>query len=151
MKKTFLLFALIFIFLFHGCSSVSMEKPPALTITYNDNSIEALRGAYSWHHSEKITSVDALHALQSKELMPYLNKAPSTDCAILKFAVEPQSILVRRWGEESWGDISAKCEYITIEANTLPLTHGNYIYEISANFGPSGTANYSFYTSIDKG
>ena len=158
-------------------NEIALNEPPALTLIYGKENINALRGTTSWTYvNDDGTSTgiesDSLHPLQAKEIMSLLNLFPSTLSsseplkATLKWDFVPDEVTVRCWGEDCWGqtgdynetseEIPVKRLMIDSDTKTVPiisveLKNGNYIYEITAEWNSyekfSGKISYSFYTT----
>lgn len=140
------------------------KQPPALTVVCCDNGVEALSGTASWaylHEDGVVRRIefDSLHPLQAKEHMPILPLLPNTATtsdmrkAYLQWGITPDSISVRCWSEECWGQADAKSENVTLagsEEFVILLKDGNNIYEVIAewNFPETrgGRACFSFRT-----
>ncbi len=150
-----------------------LESPPELTVLYNKNSVNALRGTSSWTYrgtDGNLVSInaDSMHPLNAKENMPSLSLFPSQfshidpNAAYLYFEVIPDEVTARCWSEESWGNPDAESEEVPVyilmfdSSEEIPpsihieLKDGNYIYEVMAKWDSSeffgGTALYSFST-----
>ena len=149
----------------------ALREPPVLYVTAEDTEITAMKGTLTWtYHEDEGKAVtlnaDSSHPLSLKEHMPCIALVPTVTsytypirAAHLQFGASPNkfspdSISVRRWTAESWGDTEAESENVTIENENgniyIPLENGDYIYEISAEWNESraahGTVRYSFYT-----
>lgn len=146
---------------------IILKEPPALTVICGENnSIEAMKGTYSWIYqnddgTETGITADSVHPLEAKEIMPYfVNFNPST--ANLQWDIAPDMISVCYWNEKDWGQPDAKSEELDVltlmvDSNidiapipTIQLKDGNHIYEVIAEWNSSekynGTVCYSFYT-----
>ena len=152
-----------------------ITEPPTLVVISNEQSIEALKGTYSWIHevnnglSEAVNS-DSSHPLMLKESMPFIDILPSYASfgdplgAYIRFnskefspimEVPPDEIQIRCWEEKYWGKTDAKSEDISLNVENgnyfFTLKDGNYIYEVVATWSSyekfSGTVRYAFYTA----
>lgn len=138
----------------NGLSKPTAVEPPMLKVQDNlGNSVEAVRGTYSWMYDTgngRWTGVeaDSAHPLQSQEFLIPLETASNT--VTLSFDVQPQDVTVQCWRDVLFGNADASGEHIPIDGNTLELKGGGYVYEICANWtgenlAVAGTAHYSFY------
>ena len=138
----------------NGASKPSSKKPPALTILdASGQSVEAVKGTYSWMYDTGNglwtgVEADCAHPLDCQEFLIPMETA--SDTVTLSFDVEPQDITVQCWRDVHFGNADASGEYIPIDGNNLELKPGAYIYEICANWtgenlAAAGTAHYSFY------
>lgn len=138
----------------NGPSKPSSVEPPMLKVQDNlGNSVEAVRGTYSWMYDTGNglwtgVEADSAHPLQSQEFLIPLETASGT--VTLSFDVQLQDITVRCWRDVHFGNADASGEHIPIDGNTLELKTGGYVYEICANWtgenlAAAGTAHYSFY------
>lgn len=148
-----------------------LRSPPDLYVTVDEISIEAMKGTLDWTYKEEggkavTLNADSSHPLVQKEYMPCVALVPTVTAytypiryARLQFGASPNEFIpntvsVRRWPAESWGDPKAESENVTVDNENgniyIPLENGNYIYEISAKWNGSrsayGTVRYSFYT-----
>ena len=137
-----------------GTSKPTSKEPPALKALDNEgNSVEAIKGTYSWMYDMgnglwKGVEADSAHPLDCQEFLVPMETA--SDSVTLSFDVEPQDITVRCWRDVHFGNPEASGEHIAIDGNMLELKAGAYIYEICANWtgenlAAAGTAHYSFY------
>lgn len=148
-----------------------LRDPPDLYVTVDEISIEAMKGTLDWTYKEDdgkavTLNADSSHPLSLKEHMPCVALVPTvtaytypTRSARLQFGASPNEFIpntvsVRRWTAESWGDPEAESTSVTVDNENgniyIPLENGDYIYEISAKWNGSraayGTVRYSFYT-----
>lgn len=157
-------------------NEVVLQEPPALTVIFGEESIEALRGTSSWMYDNgdgTFTGIeaDSAHPLQAKEYMTplYLMPTPFSHsdlyAATLQWEVPPDRVSARCWAEEAWGQYDAESQEVPVttlcidssnpESDAiygLELKLENTVYEITAHWERSerfsGTAHYSFYTVI---
>lgn len=138
----------------NGSSKPTAKEPPALTVLdANGQSVETVKGTYSWMYDTGNgpwtgVEADSAHPLQSQEFLIPLETASGT--VTLSFDVQPQDVTVRCWRDVHFGNADASGEHIPIDGNTLVLKAGGYVYEICANWtgenlAAAGTAHYSFY------
>ena len=148
-----------------------LREAPDLYVTVDEISIEAMKGTLDWTYKEEdgkavTLNADSSHPLSLKEHMPCIALVPTVTAytypiraAHLQFGASPNkfspdSISVRRWTAESWGDPEAESTSVTVDNENgniyIPLENGDCIYEISAEWNESraacGTVRYSFYT-----
>ena len=137
-----------------GPSKPIAKEPPVLKIQDNlGNSVEVVRGTYSWMYDVGNgiwtgVEADSAHPLDCQEFLIPMETA--SDVVTLSFDVEPQDITVRCWRDVHFGNAEASGEHISLEGNTLELKTRGYVYEICANWtgenlAAAGTAHYSFY------
>lgn len=148
--------------------TVTLKEPPALTVVYGENSIEASRGTYSWTYQNEDGTwtgieADSMHPLQAKEYMPSLNLLPVIPSFVgMQWDTVPDKVSVRCWSEAYWGQYDAESEEVPakvlcIDSSdrcdphfSVELKDGNYVYEVIAEWNSaetySGKACYSFYT-----
>ena len=148
--------------------TVTLKEPPALTVVYGENSIEALLGTASWMYQNEDGTwtgieADSMHPLQAKEYMPNLTLLPVVaSFAGMQWDTLPDRISVRCWSEAYWGQYDAESEEISakllcIDSSdrcdpyfSIALKDGNNVYEVIAEWNSAetyhGKACYSFYT-----
>ena len=154
--------------------TIVLKEPPALTVLYGDNnSIEALKGTYSWMYQNEDGTwtgmeADSIHPLAAKEYMPSLQLLPVvTDSnshlkVKLQWDIAPDEITVRCWDEADWGQTDAESEELPVRtltvdsdpatepAASVELKDGSCVYEVIAAWNSAeqynGNARYSFYT-----
>ena len=146
-------------------NDVIPEYPPALTLTYAEETHTALQGTSSWTYQtgEESFSVcaDSVHPLQAKDRMPFFLTS-ETDTVSLLWEIPPDAVFARCYESDAWGTYDAKSTNIPVMSLQicsdkeeepqfhLALKEGNYIYEITAEWNASelwgGRSNYSFYT-----
>ena len=153
--------------------TVTLKEPPALTVVYGENSIEALLGTASWMYQNEDgmwtgIEADSMHPLNAKEYMPCLELLPviTSSRSPLKVRMQwdtiPDKVTVRCWSEACWGQYDAESEEISAKLLCIDssggddpcfsgeLKDGNYVYEVIAEWNSAetyhGKACYSFYT-----
>lgn len=150
--------------------TAALKEPPALTLVYGEENIEALRGTSSWTYQNEDSTwtgieADSMHPLQAKEYMPDLTLPPvmpSFAVMQLQWDTLPDKVLVRCWSEAYWGQYDAESEEVPakllcIDSSdgcdpyfSIELKDGSYVYEVIAEWNSaeaySGKACYSFYT-----
>ena len=148
--------------------TAALKEPPALTVVYGENSIEASRGTYSWTYQNEDGTwtgieADSMHPLQAKEYMPSLNLLPVIPSFVgMQWDTVPDKVSVRCWSEAYWGQYDAESEEVPakllcIDSSdgcdpyfSVELKDGSYVYEVIAEWNSaeaySGKACYSFYT-----
>ena len=146
--------AIVCILAMTGCGGDSgQESPPALTVTCGDQSVNALRGTYSWDYDGKSVVACGSHTLSCLELMTPISRG-EYESVTLDFGVEPTSMSIRCWSDQYAGDeTSYEANYLTLTcaggAVSIP-TDGSYIYEVRAEW-EYGSAWYSFYIVDQQG
>ena len=148
--------------------TAALKEPPALTVVSGENSIEALRGTFSWTYQNEDGTwtgieADSMHPLQAKEYMPSLKLLPViTSFAGMQWDTVPDKVSVRCWSEAYWGQYDAESEEVSakllcIDSSdgcdpyfSVELKDGNYVYEVIAEWNSAetyhGKSCYSFYT-----
>lgn len=158
------LFFLLSLCLLTGCASGGepapeiLTEPPALTVRCADTSAEALRGAASWSYDNgdgtwSSFEADSLHPLDeaARDLTPRLvfSAAAETPEAVLEWDPAPDTVTVRRWSDDLWGDTGAPAEEVSVENGTIVLSESGSVYEVVADWSSAehwgGTAHYSFH------
>ena len=146
-----------------GCNknydnSLVLTEPPIVSVEYEENIIDALRGGYSWtvinkDGTAKATIADSAHTLQSENVTPVITKN-NDNFVKLKFEVEPQSVYVRAWSDKYWDDVDngeKNTIEVLVEDNTINLLddESGVIYEVQATWELEGyykgSSLYSFY------
>lgn len=141
-----------------NASSVSSKDPvplskfPELTVSCGENSVKALFGTSSWSYPNESggstgIEIDSFHPLERRDQLTPL--IATQDSATLSFAEIPDSIEIKCWSDENWGDRTAADEEAEINGYKLTLKSGGYIYEVTARFdlglSYGGIVRYSFY------
>jgi len=142
------------------------SNAPALTITYREETIDEPRiGLLNWEYTKEDGTEGALlgdgaHPLDAKHSSPYLTLDPydqETFEIWLHWDLMPDSVLVRYWGEESWGELETepagrilvKEKNKTGDAYCFEPKEENCIYEILATWDSapdySGKVYYNFH------
>ena len=166
-KYVGLLLALLFCL--SGCGKkgeTELSAPPALTVICGEESVEALTGSFAWAVPQKdgtITHViaDALHPLDTKELLTPLTIRPSTvsrvdpRTAYLVFdGPLPDQVEVYRWvdGPDDPYTVQLASQKVDmgerIYGFEIKLEEAYSIYEVCAQWGSSeqegGEVSYIF-------
>ena len=142
------------------------QNPPTLTITYGEETIDEPRiGLLNWEFTKEDGTKGALdgdgaHPLDAKHSSPYLTLDPydqETFEIWLHWDLMPDSVLVRYWGEESWGELETEPagRILVKEKNKagnaccFEPKEENCIYEILATWDSapdySGKVYYNFH------
>lgn len=141
-----------------GDAVSDLSAPPTLTVESDGQTIEAACSNYTWIKAEEngdSISVIACgaHPLESAcfEVMPkldiisyYITEKGEGQAFFTFGAPQPESVTVRRWSASFVGDCSAPAEEVSFENGTLSLGSGSYVYEVHADFGSQGSADYAF-------
>ena len=142
----------------NGASKPTAKEPPVLKVLDNEgNSVEAVKGTYSWTYdngdgAQTGVCADSAHPLEWQEfLVPMIT---SDDTVELYFDVQPQEASIRCWSDTYWGMVDAEEENAILSGNKLELKDGGYIYEVVAKWTgekltAEGTAYYGFYVIKD--
>lgn len=145
-----------------------VDEPPALTVTYGEESIKARFCLSNWEFTREDGTLsalmgDGLHPLMAKHTSPFITLDPTSVEPFeiwLRWDIVPDMVSVNYWSEDCWEELSSGSEYSpSLSGNEagdsylLRPKNGNYIYEIVAtwqnapNYG--GTVRYSFHTVIE--
>ena len=93
------------------------HNPPSLTITYREETIDEPRiGLVNWEYTKEdgtkeTVMGDGAHPLDAMHSSPFLTLDPYVDEPFeiwLHWDLMPDSVLVRYWGEESWGELETE-------------------------------------------
>lgn len=159
MKRVLFLF--LTLCLLTGCAGAEgapevLAEPPGLMIRCGETSMEALRGTASWSYDNDDGTwtsfeADSLHPMDeaARDLTPRL-VFPAGDPteAALEWDTAPDTVTVRRWSGDLWGDTGAPAEEVSVEEGTIALAEGSCVYEVAASWTSpehwGGTACYSF-------
>ena len=169
-KRSYLLLSLVLALLLAGCGAKKSvpAEPPELTVTNAQGaSITAMGGSYDWDydlgngqrsgavacgmHPLDETLRDNTPALE----MPVALSASSHYTVTLDFgSYAPQSVSLRFWNEQCWGDTEAKPETLFAEQQddgtyTVELIPSIGIFAVDASWDAEdykGTATYTFCT-----
>ncbi len=160
------LFLILSLALLAGCAGPVPEvlpEPPALTVRCGATAAEALRGAASWSYDNgngTWTSFesDSLHPMDqaARDLTPRLVFPASGEApeATLEWDTPPDTVTVRRWSDDLWGDTGAPAEAVPAEDGTIALSEDGCVYEVTAGWSSpehwGGTAHYSFHAGPEE-
>lgn len=123
------------------------EDPPVLNISYENKTIHAVRGTYSWHTSyddgsETMRSSDSEGPIELvKNTSPL--KVPPKSTITLNFSDEPKEVIVKIWEEDK--EIQ---QALTDMKVTVPELEGSVIYEVISTW-EQGTVHYAFLVNVD--
>ena len=169
MKKYGFLLLLTFLLLC-GCSEKGSEnelsKPPVLTVICGEESVEALTGSFAWAAPQKDGTIahviaDALHPLETKDLLTPLTIHPSTFSSIdprtayLVFdGPLPVQLEVYRWVDGADDPYTVQLASQKVDMGEriygfeIKLEEAYSIYEVCAQWGNSeqegGEVSYVF-------
>jgi hypothetical protein len=127
---------------------VEAESPPSLKVQYQDKSIGATRGSFSWatkNKNGKITSAVNADTVGPTELVKGsvpLTVSPKSSIT-LNFSDKPVNITVNIWQ----GSETIKQE-VTDNKVITPESKGSMVYEVVADWD-DGTACYAFLVNVD--
>lgn len=180
-KKKILLISIVVLLILAGCGAAgvlylraqttnpltvqvpeTLTAPPELRVVCGTEEVIATGGNYTWGYElgEIGTSAIAcgMHPLDAREYMAELEQVGSA--ASLVFEVEPTTVKVRWWKEDSWGNTSADSEDVPVEDWTIKWMSEAAIYEVTATWKDAvlddsgrkynGTASYTFYTVVEE-
>lgn len=134
------------------CPAPDLSQPPELSVNYltQDAVVTAAcdRFGYSWRYDGNEVKADALHVLQSSELVKQTVEG-DTQMTLL-FTYEPQDIQVMRWKST---DKSENSSELLLEGEKIAVSEGEegpvitvqpgYVYQISAHW-QEGDVTYGF-------
>ncbi len=146
--------------------SVDEYGAPHMTVIYKRTTAQATRGTTTWDNGEVAICADSMHPLDAKDYMTFVPLLPSTVnnehpyAAYLQFPMAPDSVEVRFWDDDLFGQPDRDAESETITATLCEDTDGTTyeihlkaygaVYEVIAEWnlpgGTGGTCHYSFYT-----
>lgn len=133
------------------CPAPDLSQPPELSVNYRteDAVVTAAcdRFGYSWQYDGNELTADALHVLQTPELVQQAVEG-ETQMTLL-FTYEPQEIQVMRWESavksESLSEIPEGEEIAVSEGEegSIITVQPGYVYQISAHW-QEGDVTYGF-------
>lgn len=134
-------------------AEAEFTSPPKLSLLFDGAEAEAFGGGYTWSHAVgdgtwSTVCADSLHPLQMEKHVQLISCGSNQ--VHLEFASVPDSVMVRCWPGNTWGNTNAASEQASICDGILSLKGGDWVYEVTAtwkNDGSSyyGTASYVFY------
>ena len=140
-----------------GAETMPIEEPlsgpPELNVYWEEGTLAAQSGNYSWEGPEINGQIQAVvacgaHPLDGSRKLEFT--AVSGDWLTLSFPVEPDSIQIVRWPGEDVGNLDAQGQYIEPDGSFLDLEEGEWVYQIVASWtrdGWKGQAEYHLYLS----
>ncbi len=146
--------------------SVDEYGAPHMIVNFKVTTAQATRGTTTWDNGEVAIYADSMHPLDAKDYMLYVPLLPSTMsnehpyAAYLQFPMAPDSVEVRFWDDDLFGQPDRDSESETITATLCEDTDGTMyeihlkaygaVYEVIAKWNlpedTGGTCHYSFYT-----
>lgn len=121
-----------------------LPEPPSLKVLVGDESIDVIRGTYSWSVNNEdgtITAIEADTAPPPDLVRAMTPIAVTSDSVVeLEFEVQPDRYSVRTW-EEDYTVSSSRDD-------VLLTRDGRVIYEVRASWA-QGTATYAFVLDIN--
>ncbi len=180
MKRLLLLLVLLLtIPLLPSCQSEnSVELPPLevvpvdeygaphMIVIYGNTLTQATRGTTTWDNGEVAICADSMHPLDGKDYMALVPLQPSIlshvnpYAAYLQFPMAPDSVEVRCWDDDLFGQMDRvdECETVAVKPCEgedclfeIQLKEVGTVYEVIAEWNlpgnTGGTCYYSFYTS----
>ena len=172
MKRLLSLFlCALMVLAFAGCGAKSaLTEPPELTVTNAQGaSITAHSGSYDWDYDAGGQRMGAIacgaHPLDEncRDITPIL-EMPIAVSASFHYTVTlsfgdcaPDSVILRCWSEQCWGDTEAKPEKLFAErqdngAYTVELIPSIGVFAVDASWDAEdykGTATYTFCTKAE--
>ena len=169
-KRSSLLLILMLLLVLAGCGAKSAPtEPPELTVTNAQGaSITAMGGSYDWDyeagggqrtgaiacgmHPLDETLRDSTPALE----MPIAVSASFYYTVTLDFGdCAPDSVTLRYWNEQCWGDTQAKAEKLTVQRQddgtyTVELIPSVGIFEVDAQWDTEDYCGRAFYSFCTK-
>lgn len=169
-KQSSLLLILMLLLVLAGCGAKSAPaEPPELAVTNAQGaSITARSGSYSWDYilkSGERTGVraDGAHPLDESRRdstptleMPIAVSASFCYTVTLDFGdCAPDSVILRYWNEQCWGDTQAKAEKLTVQRQddgtyTAELFPSVGIFEVDAQWDAEDYCGRAFYSFCTK-
>ena len=169
-KRSSLLLILMLLLVLAGCGAKSAPtEPPELTVTNAQGaSITAMGGSYDWDyetgggqrtgaiacgmHPLDETLRDSTPALE----MPIAVSASFYYTVTLDFGdCAPDSVTLRYWNEQCWGDTQATAEKLTVQRQddgtyTVELIPSVGIFEVDAQWDTEDYCGRAFYSFCTK-
>lgn len=169
-KQSSLLLILMLLLVLAGCGAKpAPTEPPELTVTNAQGvSITAMGGSYDWDyeaeggqrtgaiacgmHPLDETLRDSTPALE----MPIAVSASFYYTVTLDFGdCAPDSVILRYWNEQCWGDTQAKAEKLTVQRQddgtyTAELFPSVGIFEVDAQWDAEDYCGRAFYSFCTK-
>jgi hypothetical protein len=156
-KKLLTVFLLIFLLSsLVGCSDnktgadnkkEELQSPPTLKVSYQDKSIQAVRGTYTWTTDNKDGTKKTINADTSGPTELVKNSTPLTvspnSTITLNFSDKPEDITVNIWQENK-----PIKQIITDSKVTTPEFKDSVIYEVIATWD-QGTVYYAFLVNVN--
>ena len=170
-KKAYLLTAFALALMLAGCGAKKSipAEPPELTVANAQGaSITAMGGSYDWDYdlgngqrSGAIACgahpLDEMYRDSTPALeMPIALSASSYYTVTLDFGgYAPQSVSLRFWNEQCWGDTQAKAEKLTVQRQddgtyTAELFPSVGIFEVDAQWDAEDYCGRAFYSFCTK-
>ena len=169
-KQSSLLLILMLLLVLAGCGAKSAPtEPPELTVTNAQGvSITAMGGSYDWDyesgggqrtgaiacgmHPLDETLRDSTPALE----MPIAVSASFYYTVTLDFGdCAPDSVTLRYWNEQCWGDTQATAEKLTVQRQddgtyTVEMIPSDGIFEVDAQWDTEDYCGRAFYSFCTK-
>lgn len=124
-----------------------MKNPPTLKVLYQDKSIEAKRGAYSWtiDNNDGTKTTTNGDSAGPNELVKNstLLIVPPKSTLTLDFSDKPETTIVN-----IWQDNKPIKQTITDNKLLIPELKGSIVYEVIATW-KQGTVSYAFLVNIN--
>lgn len=149
-KKLLSIFSLVFLlFSLIGCEGdkAELKSPPTLKVLYQDKSIDAVLGTYSWtinNNDGTATGIESDSAGPTELVKDATVLTVSPKSAItLNFSDKPKDIMVNIWQENK------SIEQLVTDSKVItPELKGSVIYEAIATW-EQGTAHYAFLVNVN--
>ena len=153
-----------------GCGAKSAPtEPPELTVTNAQGaSITAHSGSYDWDYTLKSgerTGViaDGAHPLDEncRDMTPILEMPIAVSASFLYTVTlsfgdcAPDSVILRCWSEQCWGDTQAKAEKLSVQRQddgtyTAELIPSTGIFQVDAQWDSEDYCGRAFYSFCTK-
>ena len=137
----------------------ALPQPPGLTVTCGEESVSVAQGSFQWEYpQEDGTTVavvsDAVHPLDREGDLPEL--AGGSQAALSWDGPAPETVVLRCWPEDAWGDTDREAVEVPVDGDSFPLLAGLHIYAVSAQWpegqaSGSGNASYAFTARARRG
>lgn len=114
-----------------------LEHAPEMTVKCGSDTFTARSGNYSWTSRGINGEMGAViacgsHPLDATREQEFRNTTGSE--LILSFPVEPDTVTVIRWSKSDLGNTDCDGESVEVEALTLRMEKGSWIYQIVASW-----------------
>lgn len=137
------------------CLSACKKEEPALVaepydleIEYGDSGVQAMKGGFDWTAGSRNQTASVVDPRQILSDVPFVNETKDKKLNLL-FAVEPDTVTVRRWSSEDGYKTAADVDCSRLKL-AVPTDGASYLYEVEAvwelneKIVSGGTCTYHF-------